>query len=204
MDRTSLTWGEVLERVLQRGVPWQAMDDDQKASFAKACKKWIGKVTADDVRLTWDRFGQAIMTTGKAVESYWRRSQTEKTSSRTPEASALRHAKAVLRNPDAVDVLLQDPTIRQTITDSMMGPERHQLKKASIGGFEAQRHMSAVRSHFPALIEAVRNGDQPADLQDFNSEVDEWNDQLRREVEGASSHSRSGSDARADVVSIRR
>lgn len=200
MDRTTFTWGEVLERVLQRGVPWQVMDDDQKASFAKACKKWIGKTTADGVRLTWDRFGEAVMASGGAVSHYFRRSEGQKS---PPSAdSTVRSMKSLIRkDPAVVDELLKDKQIRQAVTDSMMTPERHQLKQAPTRGFTAAGCIARIRNTFPELIEAVREGDQPADLQDFVAEVIDWTEELRGAERG---HTGSGPAAGADVVSIGR
>ena len=40
--------GEVLERVLQKGLHLAGDGGRQKMSFAKAAKKYVGKTTADD------------------------------------------------------------------------------------------------------------------------------------------------------------
>jgi hypothetical protein len=109
MAQIGKTWAEVLESVVQHGLPWQAMADDQKISYARAAKRYIGDVTADGVRLTWDRLGEAVMTTGDAVKSYFRRSETGNIRSSTATPIEVRRVKSDIAKPGVVDKLLADP-----------------------------------------------------------------------------------------------
>lgn len=82
-ERIALTWAEVIAEGFRAVTPWPLMDDDDKAVWAKHAKKYLGKTTADDITMTWDRFGQVVHTTGKALESHWRRSEGASASSPT-------------------------------------------------------------------------------------------------------------------------
>jgi hypothetical protein len=117
------TWAEILEGGFK--TLWVTMDDDQKLKLVRYVKGFIGKTTSDGVRMTWDRFGSAVGSTGKALSEHYRRSEAKSTALRanglTPaEASTVRSAKTVLRDrPEIIHELLSDPEIRRAVVDEL-------------------------------------------------------------------------------------
>jgi hypothetical protein len=119
------TWTQILEGSLK--LLWRTMDDEQKLAYSEYAQPYVGKTTSDDVRMTWEKFGQAVGTTGDALKSYYRRSQGLKGGAREESMrKAESHARVVAReNPDAI---LSDREARRSMERALARAEAAEWK----------------------------------------------------------------------------
>jgi hypothetical protein len=122
------SYAEVMEEVAN--VSWQLMDAEQHATVATHLGKKVGKTTSDGVLLTWDVFGKALGTSGKALEMAAYRAK-EGPSSTESQKAAERHARRIARtNPEAIIKGLdseQRKALRQADRESTTVADLHAL-----------------------------------------------------------------------------
>lgn len=111
---------------------WPNMDNEQKLTLVRYAKRYLGKTTSDGIKITWDRFGQAVGATGKALSEHYRRSESKTISTRAIENRAQSEARR-LPTPERVRLtqeLLADPEVADRALDipTDTGPESVAVK----------------------------------------------------------------------------
>lgn len=159
METIDQTWAEVLEEGLR--VLWPLMDDDQKLELVRHAKKYLGKVTSDGIKITWARYGEAVGTTGGALEHHYRRSRDQITSpgSSQYEAISLRTARRIAKDQSLpvgqraalAQELLADPEVAEQALDVRKARDPASVPAKAVGN--VAKAMIQNRNHSQAQVE---------------------------------------------------
>lgn len=177
------TWAEFLEGGLR--TLWPGMDDDQKLSLVRYVKKHLGDTTADGVRITWDRVGRAVGSTGDALQGYYRRSQAPSAVSSTALPVEVRRAKSDLLKPGVAERVLRDPQVAAAVQKASL---------QAMGATHTQAPVSAERREVDAFDYMLRLQSAATALMKHLPDYAPSNKGLREEAETAADHAEVAAD----------